>query len=214
MSDCNSGYKSCPEKRTVYRFPANPVERQKWLDAIPTVVDHLKIQHLGVCILHWEDGFPVSKKGRYPSPAIPPNKWPASIPESCIRTPSAPRTTLNSTSKVRQESLEVNQILEFEKQDLFRLHEGGIVKFKTKFTECASSCGLLAYHRDFCEDHHYVLLSRKRTGSVHNYSVYFDFVIDDGTVTSMTYEGYFGVKRAVCTVSVGTSHHRTGKTNF
>ena len=207
--DCKSGYRSCAEKVTVYRFPSNLIERQRWVDAIPNKLDHVNLNTAGVCQRHWSDGFPTIKRGRFESPAVPPNKWPESIPQSNLRTVAAPRTSKNWSTNIRQESLNIDEDPAFQQLDLFRLHDATagdltssssssdrtipvLYPFKQKFKDNVNSYGLLASN-----DNEFMLLSQSRTGSIHSFSVYFELIEDDdGVVESVLVEGYIGLKKA------------------
>ena len=45
------------------------------------------------------------------------------IPQSNLRTAAAPRTSRNSTTNIRQESLNIDEDLAFQQLDLFHLHD-------------------------------------------------------------------------------------------
>ena len=108
---CSSNYESELKKGkdrvTIYSFPKDTVERSAWIRSIPQVFSKIT-PHMGVCRLHWPDEFPMYKKGRYLSPAVPPSIFSADIPATCYPTPvDPPRVTLNSTTDVRDRAGDV-----------------------------------------------------------------------------------------------------------
>ena len=57
---CNSGYLTCKEKVTVYKFPTDPIENKKWVDALPNK-DIKNTKNLGVCSKHFKEDCPMRK---------------------------------------------------------------------------------------------------------------------------------------------------------
>ena len=106
VPNCQSNYKKIKNKQqedklhvSVYRFPKDPVEKNRWKDSIPRV--NLVINEgTVVCKLHWpKDAKFVSKNGKL-RPADPPSLFP-NIPPSCVPNVSKPRTTSKCLSSVR-----------------------------------------------------------------------------------------------------------------
>ena len=71
---CKSGYKGTPKGTTIFSFPTDTDECEKWIKALPNKIDADKnLDNIGVCIRHWPDDFPsINKKGRK-KPANPPS---------------------------------------------------------------------------------------------------------------------------------------------
>ena len=114
VTGCRSNYDS-KNKVSVFRFPKDKEERERWKKAIPrdNIPDH---PDTVICIKHFPDGFetvPVNGRTR---PKNPPSIFP-NVPQSQIPTPPpSARTTSRSSASVR--SVQKDQLEEFLQQDV------------------------------------------------------------------------------------------------
>lgn len=88
---CKSNYISNKEKVSVYRLPADPEERKRWMEAIPrdSIPDN---RNTVVCSKHFPPGFAVLKKKGKARPKEPP-----SVFEKVSETPSKNHQKKKST---------------------------------------------------------------------------------------------------------------------
>ena len=98
--NCNSGYY---EKIPIYRLPAQPVQRQLWLSAVPGSKQQTWTTNSGICQLHWPDNYSTVKVFGKERPLNPPSVWPG-VAASFIPAPPAVAPPPRSTSKAIAET--------------------------------------------------------------------------------------------------------------
>ena len=118
--NCHGNY-SEKEKRTVYGFPKDPHQRLKWKEVIPNLsCTSVVTDYMGVCRLHWPPDATFISKSRFPSPGCPPSIFP-NVPDSCINNTTIPiRTSKNSTTDIRERALDIDEMNEFQRSDMFK----------------------------------------------------------------------------------------------
>ncbi|XP_012555511.2 THAP domain-containing protein 2-like [Hydra vulgaris] len=117
VTGCNSNYDSVKDKTTTFRLPRDPVERLRWIKAIPR--ENIPDKHdTVVCAKHFPPNFQVIKvKGRE-RPRDPPSVF-EQIPKSLVPTPPPEkRTTTKSKSSVR--SIKEDELSKFE--ELYKIN--------------------------------------------------------------------------------------------
>ena len=104
---CNTGTKKEKRERpadvqiSVFRFPQDEVEKQRWISAIPRSNLEIKPDTV-VCSLHWPAGYATVMKNGKVRPRDPPSIWPDTIPDSCIPSPAPSlRPTQRTSSSTR-----------------------------------------------------------------------------------------------------------------
>ena len=75
---CKTNYHSVRQQRiSVYRFPHEEVELDKWLSAIPYKMEKDNVTlNMGVCAQHWPINVPMKKVKGHEIPAVPPSIFP------------------------------------------------------------------------------------------------------------------------------------------
>ena len=69
---CTTNYKTSTEKSSVFRFPNEEGEKQRWISSLPNILPACDTKNLGVCEKHWPVDYPtISVKGKR-RPANPP----------------------------------------------------------------------------------------------------------------------------------------------
>ena len=64
------------EKITVYSFPSNPEEQERWKKNLPNVLTCKISKTIGICSKHWSPDCPMKKaRGRFLIPTVPPSKF-------------------------------------------------------------------------------------------------------------------------------------------
>ncbi|GFO11590.1 THAP domain-containing protein 5 [Plakobranchus ocellatus] len=187
---CKTGYSATDEKISVYSFPKDKDELEKWVRNLPNNISADQVtKYMGVCALHWpKDTELVRTKGRYYVLAVPPSIF-ENIPES--RIPSISKTTPRSTKKVltRLSATRAVDIYEMETfMDNDKLKED---TFFDLFKAKSEALGL------FAADHlrtNFALFSKTRTGPIPLLSVYFTLTVINSVVT-LQYEAYQNLKR-------------------
>jgi hypothetical protein len=79
---CRTNYSNA-ERGTVYAFPSDEAERNRWIAQLPNR-DFIWTPSVGICSKHWPSNFPTRKAHNgIPLPAEPPTVFP-NVPPSCI----------------------------------------------------------------------------------------------------------------------------------
>ena len=93
VGKCNTNYKSEIKSRKksvkipVYKFPKD-ASRQLWIDALPNVLRKKVTDHVGICELHWPEGFErIKVRGGHEKPKNLPSVF--ALPDSCRRQTTA-----------------------------------------------------------------------------------------------------------------------------
>ena len=74
--------------KTVYRFPTDKDERQRWIDVVGKINANLKVtSETVVCELHWPHGYETVRKKGKNRPKYPPSIF-EGIPQSILPNPS------------------------------------------------------------------------------------------------------------------------------
>lgn len=116
MALCKGNYDSEEEKVSVYCFPKDETEKQKWIDALPNIINRVT-PHIGICSKHWPLDAPFIKIRRYLRPQHPPTIFPG-CPTTMLRqtVPSSSRQVdergISSSSRGERDEADA-----FEKQD-------------------------------------------------------------------------------------------------
>ena len=97
---CKTGYTSANVIRTaklsVYGFPKDPNELQKWLSRLPNEISADSVtRNMGVCSLHWPPDVPLMRRARHMVPSIPPSIFP-DVQAQRFYIPRTTRTTLRN----------------------------------------------------------------------------------------------------------------------
>ena len=102
------------DKISLYRFPKDETEKEKWMKAIPNA--NLRVsKDTVVCALHWPSGFEEIKVNGKPRPKEPLSIWPG-VPSSQVPASSPPpQPTKNACSSKR--SIEEDLLSEFLSSD-------------------------------------------------------------------------------------------------
>ena len=103
------------DKISVYRFPKDEPEKEKWIKAIPNA--NLRVsKDTVVCALHWPPGFEEIKVNGKSRPKDLPSIWPG-VPHSQVPTSSlSPRPTKKKACSSTR-SIEEGQLSEFLSSD-------------------------------------------------------------------------------------------------
>lgn len=188
---CKTGYASqkTDKKLTVYRFPKDPQELQRWIRSIPNQIPMDKItQYMGVCELHFPEG--VSKKcfGNHQTPVEPPSIFP-NVPSSCCATPQAkPRTTKAALGGVSVRNPDIDEMSQFKTNDT--------ICFDTFYRSLLQRVADLGFLSQDTQRHTLVFISKEREGPVPKYSIYFNVTkVDDVKITRIRYEAYHKLMR-------------------
>ena len=92
---CTSNYKTSEIKVSLYRFPQNSNEKERWIKAIRRTNLVVNINTVA-CRLHWPDDFKTYTYRGKARPYEPPSVF-HNINKSCISIPPKPRKTANSS---------------------------------------------------------------------------------------------------------------------
>lgn len=117
VAHCKSNYESTDEKVTVYQFPKDSQEKDRWIASLPNVIDKVT-PHIGVCVKHWPSTASYVKVKRYSRPSEPPSIFPGCAPSLQRQTVSTTSRSVDQrfvTSAARTQ--QPDEIEEFEKQD-------------------------------------------------------------------------------------------------
>ena len=121
---CRTNYKDQQnDKISVYRFPKDQDERERWRKSIPNA--NLKVtDNTVICQKHWPSDFETIAVHGKIRPKNPPSVWPC-VPSSQIPTTSTvPRSTKKTSSTVRnQKPDEMNTFLESDHLDFQQLKD-------------------------------------------------------------------------------------------
>ena len=100
---CKTNYSSeklKSDKISVYRFPKDEREKEKWIKAVPNA--NLRVSKDNVdCALHWPSGFEEIKVNGKSRPKDPPSIWPG-VPSIQVPTSSPPPRPTKSVFKHTQ----------------------------------------------------------------------------------------------------------------
>ena len=96
---CKSGYKTDnSEKKSFFRFPSDPEERRKWLNAIPNKIQYHEVtNNMTVCSLHFKPSVKYKKHGVHKIPIEPPTIFDIHEKSCCGTSAPKKRETNNST---------------------------------------------------------------------------------------------------------------------
>ncbi len=90
VGGCTSNYvrKGVPtEKVTVYGFPSDEVERQRWISAMPNILPKVT-PTMGVCRLHFPRDVKMKRIKGHNIPVDPPSIFAGIPPSFCVQTPN------------------------------------------------------------------------------------------------------------------------------
>ena len=85
---CKGNYDSSDSKVTVYGFPNEEEERNRWVRALPNTIKKVT-QYIGICASHWPEDTEMVKIKRYNRPINPPSIFPNCLPSNFIQTASS-----------------------------------------------------------------------------------------------------------------------------
>ena len=69
---CTSNDKGIEEKVSIFRFPSNEKEKERWVNAPPIKIAEVT-NYTGVFEKHWPDGYTKTKRQERERPAGPPS---------------------------------------------------------------------------------------------------------------------------------------------
>ncbi len=156
--ECRTNY-TPSERGTVFRFPNDATERNRWLASLPNK-DLTWTEHIGICENHWPSDYTrKSVQGGGIQPTEPPTIFASTIPISCIPSPAPPKRNVNNTLSVRNQT---NDELEcFLAKD--KINYDNFVEQMQSFSEKIICYGLV---NEFC------IVSKERKGALPNYTIY------------------------------------------
>ena len=120
VPNCNSNYKSSGEKVSIYKFPKDENEKQKWSKVIPRA-KQVVTAYTALCRKHWpEDCTMVSVHGKN-RPAEPPSIF-LNIPITCFASPPSKICKTERASATTRNVLP-DELAEFKRLDMLTFEE-------------------------------------------------------------------------------------------
>ena len=136
VANCRRNYAYTDQKVSVYQFPKNIDEQQKWIDALPNLVT--VTPHIGVCRRHWSEVAELIKIKRYERPKDPPSIF-IETPTSCVvQTKTKSREIQRRGISVSKRNFGKDQLTEFEQHDK--------LPSWSHFLECLRSSDIVIRH--------------------------------------------------------------------
>jgi hypothetical protein len=116
---CSTNYSS-GEKGTVYRFPRNVEQRQRWISTLPNR-NFVWSNDSVICEKHWPVGYTTRKvQGGHVQPVDLPSVFP-NVPASCLPTPLPPARSEKNTLTIR--NAQADEMVEFLERDKFTVEK-------------------------------------------------------------------------------------------
>ena len=192
-SSLNSPDSSNVEKISCYRFPKDPEERLKWINALPNKINPSDItDNMTVCSKHFAPDCRMKRWGKYSIPLDPPDPALCSVAgkESCSRAPpSKPRQTKNSNPPPINED---EQLDEFHSLDKFETYKRDI--FDSMLLSLAEQFegSITSVNNNRINFH-----SFNRDGPIHSYCVFLELneCDENDVIKSIKCEVYRGLMR-------------------
>ena len=73
VGGCNSNYGTENENVKVHRFPSDPDEKKRWINALVDILSKELTQDMFVCIEHWSSNYQTFNKKGHQIPVDPPS---------------------------------------------------------------------------------------------------------------------------------------------
>lgn len=94
---CNGNYNE-ENKCRLFKLPADTLERQRWIEAIPPRQDFvINPETYRICERHWKSGYAVKGSGKKARPVEPPTEF--NVKKSCFPTPKPPPRKTNAEDR-------------------------------------------------------------------------------------------------------------------
>ena len=161
--NCDSNYDSTSGKVTVFRFPDNADERERWINSLPNDGFQFTVSKR-ICSKHWPIDYRHRVvKGGAKVPVDPPSIF--QVPQSCIPTVSKPRECKNPASVRNQLPDELSTFLE---RDRLSSVDDAVTFLKSEF----QNVGLIISRGSEC----LILTSEEYNGAVSKFTIVMNIV--------------------------------------